>query len=335
MCIERLRARIGERRLIGQETFQKKMGWQIKMRPTHCRIVLYMGQKCFEGGKMERQSHLVDTDTRAVEAIATKLDVVLRLESLVVVDDFANICALQYVWMREKGALEAANDNVLELLGIKVECIQSQTILATDGGVGNGTVVGADADTETVCNHLLHLVLGNVVVQLWDCLEVACQADLKGRAVFGDILDQVVDVALAIRDIRADLVGVEEMKAMTNALGMQIGQSLENRLRPVTLAGMDSLVDKCLVRHVVCVFVRTGGKALLRTSNVECNNRQVHLLLGLEHSRNQRRRSEAKKSRRLLVLMDTNEVAVVLRRLFGEEAHGAGNDAILVARVLA
>jgi hypothetical protein len=127
-----------------------------------------------------------------------------------------------------------------------------------DGGVGDQAVVGADGDREVVVEHQAQRMPGHGF-QVRHGLEVAGEADLDGDALAGDVFGEMQDIGLGVffRLVLDHLVG-EEPGAVADAVGVAVGDGLENGFGSVGFAGMHRLADEVAVRVLEGVLVVAG-----------------------------------------------------------------------------
>src|SRR3989304_1430596 len=106
---------------------------------------------------------------------------------------------------------------------------------------------------------------------------VGGQAHLDGDPLVGDERGQLLDVAPTVLDPRAlDLGLVEEPGPVTDAVGVEVADRLEDRLRPVVLAGVNRLPKEGLVRDLAGPPVWSRRGALFLPREVDADDEVVH-----------------------------------------------------------
>jgi hypothetical protein len=107
-------------------------------------------------------------------------------------------------------------------------------------------------------------------------LQVARQADLERDAAVGDVLTQLAHVPLAVLDLGSEMASrLEQVGAMADAIGVQIGDGLEDALRAVGLAGVHGLLEEVLLGVAEGFGVIHGRVAGLFTRQVETDDGQA------------------------------------------------------------
>ena len=136
------------------------------------------------------------------------------------IDHFSDIRAFFDVGAVEEAAFEAIDDDISQLVGGELEVLNGEVDFVGDGGVGDGAVIGADADAEFVVEHTAEAVFAEAF-EFGHRLEVAGEADFDGDAAFSDELGELVDVFFTIFDAWIlDAVFAVEMVAMADAVGV-------------------------------------------------------------------------------------------------------------------
>jgi hypothetical protein len=108
-------------------------------------------------------------------------------------------------------------------------------------------------------------------------LQVARQADLEGDAAVGDVLRQPLHIVLAIHDARiTNRRRIKQISAMADAIGVQLGDGLEDRLRAIGLAGVHRLLHEGAVSHLEGLGVIHRGVARLLAGQIEAHHRQPY-----------------------------------------------------------
>ena len=144
-----------------------------------------------------------------------------------------------------------------------------------------------------------------------------------------DVLDDVVHVCLWVRVVVdfAHHVGREDVVAVANALGVQVGDGLVDRRWPVSFSGVARGVEEVLVREPVRVDVVAGWVPHFSTGHVQRHD--GHLLLGLDFDRrgHERHGRQPVHAFERLVAVALQERSIVVRELGREHAEGRHNDA--------
>ena len=113
---------------------------------------------------------------------------------------------------------------------------------------------------------------------------------------------------------------------MADAVGMTIGDGLEDRLGPVVLTGVDGLTEEVIVRDLIRLLMAFGREAPLLTGEVEADHRMAY------RRRSDRRSSQLHRGELIDALARRSaqgrEVAGVVLREHGlEVSQGADDDA--------
>ena len=165
-------------------------------------------------------------------------------------------------------------------------------------------------------------------------LHVTGEAHLQRDTAVGDVLAEPLHVVRAILDLgRADGVGLEQVGAVADAVGVQVGDRLEDALGAVGLAGMDRLLEEVAVRVVEGLAVILGGVARLLACEVEADHLQAVLVTRQDRGARQLHRRHRVQLLRPRVGVGGEQRGVVARERGGELAHRAADDPILEGRL--
>ena len=260
---------------------------------------------------------------------------VLALEGFVAVDDFSDVGAFDVVVAGEETAFEAGDDDVAEFAPVHVEVLDGDHEFVGDGGVGDESVVGADGDGEVVVEHEAEGMAGEGL-HFGKGLEVAGKADLDGDALAGDVFGEVSGVGLGVFDVGgADHVVGEEPGAVSDAVGVAVGDGLEDGFGSVGFAGMDGFTDKVAVGVLEGGFVVAGGEAGFGAGEVEPDHGEAFVV---GHVGGGTGEFEGGGGDDLFgggEGHDAEEVPVVGGHVFVEEAEGAEDEAVAAGDVVA
>ncbi len=119
--------------------------------------------------------------------------------------------------------------------------LRAEQKLASDGGMRDQTIVGADADGEAAVDHLLDGMISKGF-KFRNGLQVGRGTDLDGDALVRNIFAELGDVARFVFDgLEFDGLLGEEKGAVTDPIGVALGNRLKDGFGAVGLAGMDGL----------------------------------------------------------------------------------------------
>ena len=196
-------------------------------------------------------------------------------DRLVVVDDFAHICAFFEVGVGVKTSLKPVDNDISKLLRRQVEVLDSQLNLVGDSCVGDGPVIRTQADAHLGVEHVSHRVLREAL-ELRHGLEVTREADLDGDAVVGDVLSEIVDVFLLVVDAWIfDTIRTKQVITVTDAIGVEIRDGLEDTLRTISLSSVDGFFEEVFVRVLERLDMIFCGITIFLSSEVEGDDRQI------------------------------------------------------------
>ena len=228
------------------------------------RLFAYMQRRSAQAAEFFRMP------TKRVVVLATEVEIcsalqrtrrsrvrVAALHRVVVVDDLAHVLALAEVAARPEAALEAVDHDRLEVVPVEAEVLRRASIssfvtvvlLIRRLSVQSVVEMRAARSFRNVCSSS-HFMSGIG-------LQVARQADLERDAPVGDVVAELLHVALAVLDLRvADLARLEQVGAVADAVRVQVRDRLEDRLRPVGLARVHGALQEMLVRVLEGCLVR-------------------------------------------------------------------------------
>ncbi len=175
------------------------------------------------------------------------------------------------------------------------------------------------------CSQRLHLRVG---------LQVAGQADLERDAPVGDVVAELFHVAVAVLDLRvADLVRLEQVGAVADAVRVQVRDRLEDRLRAVGLARVHRALQEVLVRELEGRLVRARGIPRLLAREVEADHLQAERV-----AREDRRAHRVDRGHRVDVLRARERVrgeqrVVVAAESRAEHPQRTADDPVLEGRL--
>ncbi len=125
------------------------------------------------------------------------------------------------------------------------------------------------------------------------------------------------------------------MGAVADAVGVELGDRLEDALGTVGLAGVNRLLEEVAVRELVGLDVVRRRMAGLGAGEVEADHRQAQPIARLDHRARQRQRPDAEDLGRREAVEHLEHAAVVGTEAGPEEPQRAGDDAVVERRLAA
>ena len=159
-------------------------------------------------------------------------------------------------------------------------------------------------------------------------LQIAGQAYFNADAFAGDVIRQGIDVALFVFYLFIfNHRGRKQMRAVAQAVGVTVGNSLENRFGAVRFAGVHGFADKMFVHVAVSVQVVGGRIAGFFAGEVKPHDGQFFLFSQLYHHFRQFQRRDAENFAFVRLRKRLNQRGIVRRHKLIEVAHRARDDA--------
>ena len=175
-------------------------------------------------------------------------------------------------------------------------------------------------------------MLAQILGQLRDGLLIARQAHLQSDPPVRHVAHQFVDVAPLVGDrLVTNVARTEQPGAVANAVGVAIGDRLEDGLGPIIFAGVHRLAEEVLVSQLVSGLVVLRRKATFLARQIQPHHRQAVVF------RRRHRRAREFERRQRIDLGSWRgrqrlEVGLVVLAEHGqEEAQGTNNDPRLKA----